>query len=337
MITRVIEQLCAGQRLSQAQSFEIFDQLIAGQLDPLQISGLLVALKANGESPEEISGAAKALRLGAAPFDAEGLEVADTCGTGGDGAHTVNISTAVAFVCAALGLSMVKHGNRSVSSSCGSADVLEACGVELMASAQASRRSLELAKVCFLFAPRYHQGVRFAMPARKALGTRTIFNLLGPLINPANPQYQVMGVYDPALCEPLAKTLGLLGVKAALVVHGSGLDELALHGPTFAALYQEGQVQTLELVPELAGLQRAPLEALRGHGPKQNAAWLRGALAGQAPQAHLDAIALNAAALLWISGRADGLADGAQQALDCLAQAKPLEHLEQLVELSHGA
>lgn len=337
MIRDTLEQICRGQDLSAAQSEQVFGLLMSGQLDPAQIAGLLVGLKAKGESAQELSGAAKALRAAATPFERPSYEIADTCGTGGDGAHTVNISTAVAFVVAAQGLAVVKHGNRSVSSSCGSADVLEACGVHITASPAQSRRCLDEAGVCFLFAPSYHQGVRFAMPVRRALGTRTIFNLLGPLINPASPDYQVMGVYDPALCAPIAQTLGLLGVKAALVVHGAGLDELATDAPTQAALYRDGRVTALELVPEEAGLLRYPRTALAGGLPEHNATWLKGLLGGRGESAHQAAVALNAGALLWIAGRAPHLAAGVSQALEILSTSAALSRLEQLIEVSHGA
>lgn len=337
MIRDTLEQICRGEDLSAAQSEQVFGLLMSGQLDPVQIAGLLVGLKAKGESAHELSGAARALRLAATPFDSPSYEVADTCGTGGDGAHTVNISTAVAFVVAALGLPVVKHGNRSVSSSCGSADVLEACGVNIDASPAQSRLCLDEAGVCFLFAPRYHQGVRFAMPVRRALGTRTIFNLLGPLINPASPDFQVMGVYDPALCVPIAQTLGLLGVKAALVVHGAGLDELAVDAPTQAALYRDGRVTALELVPEEAGLRRYPREALAGGAPEHNAAWLKGLLGGCGEPAHQAAVAMNAGALLWIAGRAPHMAAGTSMALEILSTDAALRRLEQLIEVSHGA
>lgn len=337
LIRDVLERVCAGHGLSAEQSASVFTSIMQGQLDPVEIAGVLVALKSKGETPEEISGAARALRQAAVPFDRPSVDIADSCGTGGDGAHTVNISTAVSFVVAACGLTMVKHGNRSVSSSCGSADVLEACGVNLNATPEISRRCLDEANACFLFAPKYHAGVRHAMPVRRALKTRTIFNVLGPLINPASPDYQVMGVYDPALCEPIAHTLGLLGVKGALVVHGSGLDELAIHGPTHAALYRDGRVTSLELVPEEAGIPRFELSSIAGGLPEHNAQWLKGLLGGHGQEPHQAAVALNAGALLWVAGRAGDLMEGTQLALDVLGSSRGLDVLNTLVEVSHGA
>ncbi|MEM1348880.1 MAG: anthranilate phosphoribosyltransferase [Myxococcota bacterium] len=331
----ILDQLCAGEHLDAAQTHQIFSRLMAGELNAPQIAGLLIALKAKGETPEEIAGAASALREAATPFERPDTLFADTCGTGGDGQHTVNISTAVAFVAAAMGIPVAKHGNRSVSSKCGSADVLEACGVRLDPTPEVARRCLDEAGVCFLFAPRYHAGVRHAMPVRRALGTRTMFNLLGPLANPAKPPVQIMGVYDPALCAPLARTLGLLGCRAALVVHGSGLDELAIHGETAAALWRDGLVTELTLCPEEAGLERYPLEALRGGEPHENAAWLERTLCGDGAPAHKAAIALNAGALAMISGRAETLGDGVAAAMEVLGTDAGLEILRRLVEVSH--
>jgi anthranilate phosphoribosyltransferase len=243
----------------------------------------------------------------------------------------------VAIVVAELGIPVAKHGNRSVSSQCGSADVLEELGVRLDPAPEVARRCLDQTGLCFLFAPQYHAGVRHAMPVRRALHTRTIFNLLGPLSNPSRPPLQLMGVYDPALCRPLAITLGLLGVEAALVVHGEGLDEIALHGATSAALWREGRVTELEITPEEAGLTRQPLDSLRGGNPATNAALLRALLSGKGHPAHRDAVALNAGALAWIAGMADTLGDGVALALETIATGRPMARLRSWAELSHGA
>jgi anthranilate phosphoribosyltransferase len=261
---------------------------------------------------------------------------ADSCGTGGDGSATVNISTAVAVVAAEAGLPMVKHGNRSISSKCGSADVLEACGVKIDVSPELAARCLQEERICFLFAPRYHAAMQHAMPVRRALRTRTIFNLLGPLSNPAAPPVQLLGVYDPALCRPMAETLRLLGCTRALVVHGAGLDEIALHGPTQGALLLAGTITDITISPEDAGLHEHPLEALAGGDPQENAAWLLRLLAGEATSAHNEAVAINAGALLWIAGKAKDLAAGAAQALAVIAAGKAKERLVRWGELSHG-
>lgn len=332
----LLEKICARQDLSEAESAGVFARIVRGELSEIEIAALVAALKTKEERPPEIAGAARALREAAAPFPRPPGKAADTCGTGGDGQHTVNISTAVAVLSAELGVPVVKHGNRSVSSRCGSADVLEACGVKIDATAEVAARCLAEVGLCFLMAPQYHAGMRHAMPVRRTLKSRTIFNLLGPLVNPAQPEWQVMGVYDPKYCKPLAETLGLLGCEAALVVHGSGLDELALHGPTTAALWKNGALSTLELTPEDAGLERAPIEALKGGLPQENAAWLRTVLAGKATSAHNAAVAFNAGALLWISDQADDLRAGTQRALEALQGGGSLARLERLAETSHG-
>ncbi|MBK6848944.1 MAG: anthranilate phosphoribosyltransferase [Proteobacteria bacterium] len=330
----LLEALCAGDSLRRERVQEVFNRVLAGGVSEVELAALLIALKAKGETPEEIAGLAEALRAAAQPFDTGGLRVADSCGTGGDGAGTLNISTAVALLLAELGLPMVKHGNRSVSSRCGSADVLERCGVKIDASAAVSRRCLDQLGVCFLFAPQYHAGMRHAMPVRRALRVRTIFNLVGPLANPARPHWQLVGVPDPALCEPLARTLGLLGCEAALVVHGSGLDEIALHGPTTAALARAGHVERLQLQPADAGLEPQALEALRGGEAAENALWLVDVLAGGAQRAQREVVALNAGALLWISGRAADLREGVGLALEGLAQGGAARRLARWAALS---
>ncbi len=332
-----LERICDGQDLSFQQAFDIFSRLLDGELSEVEITALVIALKAKGEAPVEIAGAAQALRDGAAPFPRPDYAFVDTCGTGGDGAGTVNISTAVAVTCAGLGIPVAKHGNRSVSSKCGSADVLEQLGVRLDAPTDVARRCLDEAGICFLYAPQYHAGVRFAMPVRRSLRTRTIFNLLGPLVNPSRPAVQLMGVYDPKLCVPIAETLHLLGCERALVVHGSGLDELAIHGTTTAALLQDERVSELEICPEEAGLERHTLDELAGGEPEENAAHLRRLLAGDGPRAHNAAVAFNAGALAWLSGRAETLADGVEQALRALRSGELVDHFERFAEVSRGA
>lgn len=333
----VLESLCSGQSLTRQESAALFTRLVRGELSEVEISGLLVALKSKGETPEEIAGAAEALRGAAVPFPTGGRLVADTCGTGGDGSHSVNISTAVAVLAAELGVSVAKHGNRAISSRCGSADVLERCGVKIDAAPEVAARCLDQTGICFLYAPQYHAGIAHAMPVRRKLGVRTIFNLLGPLANPALPRWQLMGVYDPRLCVPIARTLGLLGCERALVVHGSALDEIALHGPTAAALWSGGQVETLDIEPEQFGLQRRRLEDFLGGGADENARWLQDLLAGRGREEHAEAVALNAGALLWVTGAAIDLADGLRRALAALGSGGAAARLRRWAEVSHGA
>jgi anthranilate phosphoribosyltransferase len=333
----ILDALCARRDLSRQQSEELFTRLVRGELAEVEIGALLVALKSKGETPEEIAGAADALRQAATPFPVPGLALADTCGTGGDGAQSVNISTAAALVAAECGLAVAKHGNRAMSSRCGSADVLERCGVRIDAPPEVSRRCLSELGICFLFAQQYHRGIAHATPVRKKLGVRTIFNLLGPLANPARPRWQLVGVYDAGLCEPIARTLGILGCQKALVVHGEGLDEIALHGKTVAAFWDGESVQRLSFHPESLGLRRRSRESLAGGSADDNARWLREVLAGRGPEEHQEVVALNTGALLWIAGLAGDLRQGYDLARETLHAGGAAGRLARWAEVSHGA
>ena len=334
-IANVLDTL-SERSLTREEATAVFAHLIGGGWSEVEVAGLLGALKARGETPEEIAGAAQALREAARPFPRPDYLFADTCGTGGSGKETLNVSTAVAIVAAESGIPVAKHGNRAVSSKSGSADVLEALGVRLDATPELARRCLDEVGLCFLFAPQYHAGVRHTMPVRRAFGTRTIFNLLGPLANPARPPVQIVGVYEPALCVPLALTLAMLGTQAALVVHGDGLDEIAIHGATRAALYKDGRLTELELTPEEAGLARRPLDALLGGEPADNAAALRSLLEGRKNDAYHDAVSLNAGALAWLTGESESLADGVDRARQTLASGRSAERLDRWIEVSRG-
>jgi anthranilate phosphoribosyltransferase len=333
-IASVLDTL-ADRSLTREEATDVFAHLIEGGWSEVEVAGLLGALKARGETPEEIAGAAQALRDAARPFPRPDYLFADTCGTGGSGQGSLNVSTAVAIVSAESGIPVAKHGNRAVSSKSGSADVLEALGVRLEAPPELARRCLDEVGICFLFAPQYHAGVRHAMPVRRVFGTRTIFNLLGPLANPARPPVQIVGVYDPTLCVPLALTLAMLGTRAALVVHGDGLDEIAIHAATRAALYKDGRLTELELTPEEAGLARRPLNALQGGEPAENAAALRSLLEGRENGAYHDAVSLNMGALAWLTGQSESLADGVDGARQTLASGRSAERLERWIEVSH--
>ncbi|MDY0061404.1 MAG: anthranilate phosphoribosyltransferase [Myxococcota bacterium] len=335
-VREVLERLCRREELTAAESEAVFARIVRGELAEAEIAGLLLALKIKGETPTEIAGAAEALRAAAAPCPRPAYGVADCCGTGGDGAQTYNVSSATALVAAVAGLPMAKHGNRALSSRCGSADVLEACGVRIDAPSEVARRCLDELGLAFFFAPQYHPGIRHAMPVRRTLGLRTVFNVLGPLVNPVHPRWQLLGVYDPRLCLPLARALGLLGLEAALVVHGQGLDEISWSGPTHAALLQNGAVRELTLHPADAGVPLHPADALRGGEPAENAAWLRELLAGRGAAAAVDAVALNAGALLWISGRAADWAGGVARAQEVLASGEAHARLEAWAELSRS-
>ena len=333
---QALETLCARNDLGPQKTFELFQAVVEGRIPTPQLAGFLMAFRVKGETPAEVAAAARALLSAAAPFPRpEGL-FADTAGTGGDGLGTINVSTAVAFVAAACGLPVAKHGNRAVSSHCGSADVLEALGARIDLDAAAVRRVLDDVGVGFLFAPLFQPGLKHAVAARQALGVRTVMNRLGPLVNPARPPVQVTGVYDEKLVRPTAETLAELGVQHALVVHGGGMDELALHATTRFARLNNGAVEEGEITPEQAGVSRAPLEALQGGTPQANAEALRQVLGGAGPQAHRDAVALNSGALLFTAGRAASIAQGVAQAQASMAEGKPAKVLNQFVEATHA-
>jgi anthranilate phosphoribosyltransferase len=335
-MNELLERICSGESLSRDAIRGVFARMVRGDVPEPVIAALVTALKMKGETPEEVAGAADALLEAAVPFPDVAGPTVDTCGTGGDGAGTVNISTAVALVCAELGVKVAKHGNRSVSSNCGSADVLEQLGVRLDAPPQVSARCLRDANICFLFAPQYHSGVRHAMPVRRALGVRTIFNILGPLVNPARPSHQLLGVYSPELCEPMAHTLSALGATEAMVVHGSGLDEVAAHGRTTVAHLRNNEVVVRELSPEDFGVTPIELADLSGDGPQGNARWLRAALAGDATLAQNSAIAVNVAAVLHLTGRQRDLVAGTREATDALISGRAAHRLNRFVEMTHG-
>jgi anthranilate phosphoribosyltransferase len=328
--------LFAGRSLSQDESEALFAELVAGRLDEPSIAALLVALKIKGETSDELIGAARALRAADAPFQRPDYLFADSCGTGGDGSGTINLSTAVAFVAAAAGLPVAKHGNRSVTSRCGSADVLEYLGVRLDVSAETSRRALDEIGLCFLYAPAYHPGLKHAGPVRRALKVRTIMNVLGPCVNPAEPKVQLLGVAEERLIEPVAATLAALGVERAMVVHGSGLDEIALHGPTAALRLDCGTIERLTIAPEQAGLERASLACLEGGGPEENGERLKALLMGYGTSAERSAVAFNTGALLMTAGVVATLTEGVDRALDTLGSCRPFKCLEALVEISNG-
>jgi len=335
-----LSTLVDGDHLSQAQSETFFEQVLKGEIEPALLASVLTALKINGENPDEIAGAATAIRLAATAFpEQKSIEesdlVTDCVGTGGDGANTINISTTAAILAAACGLKMAKHGNRSVSSMSGSADLLEAFGVNLMMSPQTAYHCLTEANLCFLYAPAYHSGFKHAGPVRKAMGIRTLFNILGPLVNPAHPKVMLLGVYTPDLLQVIAQALLLTGVKRAFVVHGSGLDEIALHGETQVIEILNGALIERTLSPQDFGLKNYSLEDIKGGTPEENAKIIKAILSGQGEEAHNAAVIINCAALLYLHNKAESLEKAAKLASDVLASGKGLKTLEQLVTLSN--
>ena len=313
-----LPKLLTGEDLTSDESQHLFERLVLGKLEPAEIAGMLIALRMKGETAEEMIGAAHALSAAALPFERPDYLFADCCGTGGDGSGLINVSTAAAFVAAACGLPIAKHGNRSVSSKCGSADVLEQMGAKIDVDPVTARRMLDETGFCFLFAPAYHPGMKHAALVRRQLSVRTVMNLLGPCINPARPPVQLLGVADPKMLRRIAQTLHAVGVREALVVHGSGLDEVALHGETRAIRLSDGVMTEIGLTPEDAGVERAPLSVVTGGDASENAVRLKLLLAGQGTRAENDIVALNAGALLMTAGKASDLREGTDAARDAL-------------------
>ncbi|HEX8125300.1 MAG TPA: anthranilate phosphoribosyltransferase [Allosphingosinicella sp.] len=331
-----LARLYTGESLAEAEAEALFGELVAGRLAEPAIAAMLIALRLKGETAGEMIGAARALRAADSDFPRPDYLFADSCGTGGDGSASINVSTAVAFAAAAAGLPIAKHGNRSVTSRCGSADVLEQLGAKLDATAEVSRKALDETGICFLFAPLYHPGLRHAGPVRRMLKVRTIMNMLGPCLNPAEPGVQLLGVADPSLLQPVASTLAALGVRRALVVHGSGLDEIALHGETDAIRVRFGALEPVTIRPEDAGLERRPVQVLRGGGPEENAERLKALLMGYGVPAETEVVALNTGALLLTAGLAADLRDGVGQALQALSSGEAYRRLKLFVEATHG-
>jgi anthranilate phosphoribosyltransferase len=331
-----IARLLDGDNLDRESACDLFSRIVEGSLSDPLMAAAFVALRIKGESSEELIGAGLALRNAARPFPSPAYLFADSCGTGGDYSGSINVSTAAGVAAAACGLPVVKHGNRSFTSKCGSADVLEALGARLDLAPLESREILDQAGFCFLLAPQYHPGIAHAGPVRRALKVRTIMNLLGPCLNPARPKVQLLGVPEATLLRPIAETLRALGVERALVVHGSGLDEVAIHGFTQAVRIAEGELEEFEITPEEAGLRRLPLDQIRGGTPERNARRLRAVLSGRGGEADESVVALNAGALLFTAGMADNLRLGTVMALDAIRSGTAGEVLRKFIEASRG-
>lgn len=325
----ILDKLYRSEPMDQQESQQLFSAIIRGELEHSQLAAALISMKIRGERPEEIAGAAKALLADALPFPRPDYAFADIVGTGGDGSNSINISTASAFVAAACGAKIAKHGNRSVSSRSGSADLLAAFGIRLDLPAQASRQALDDLGVCFLFAPLYHTGFRHAIPVRQQLKTRTVFNVLGPLINPARPPLALIGVYSPELLLPIAQTLRVLGYQRAAVVHGGGMDEVAIHTTTQVAELNNGEIESYQLTPQSFGLNSHPLEALLGGSPEENRDILARLLQGKGEPAHAAAIAINVALLLKLFGQEE-LRHNAQQALEMIHSGQAYQRITAL-------
>ena len=324
----LLSRLADGATLVGEDADAFFSACLRGEPTPAQIAAAVTAMRQRGETVGEITACARALRRAAVTLEHD-HQVIDVCGTGGDNAHTLNISTAVAFVAAGGGLKVAKHGNRAASSRSGSSDVLLALGVNLAATADQQRQALDAAGICVLFAPAHHGAMRHVLPIRQELGFRTIFNLLGPLSNPAGAQRQVLGVFDSRWVEPLARVLGALGADRAWVVHGDGLDEITTTGTSQVAEWRDGGVRLFNITPEAVGLTRAAHADLRGGDPQENAAALT-ALLGGASGAYRDIVLLNAAAAFLVADRVETLREGvdlAAHSIDSGAASKALATL----------
>lgn len=328
-----LTDLLAGHSLSFDAAHQVFRALLNGQLTPAQVAGLLVALRIKGETVDEVAAAAQVMRDLVTPVpNLNDLPLVDLCGTGGDGAHTFNISTACMFVLAAAGAKVAKHGGRSVSSSSGSADVLEALGANINLTPQQVAQSIHQVGVGFMFAPNHHSAMRFAAPVRKELGVRTMFNILGPLTNPAMAKRQVMGVYSPALLELQARVLARLGSTTALIVHGkNGMDELCVECDTQVAELKDGSIHQYTLSPQSVGLTPSSHEALRADSVDESKAKLIRSLSGQGG-AQADIVLLNSAAGLYVAGQVTTLKDGVELARSVVASGQATQKLHEFIE-----
>jgi len=331
----LLAEVATGRPLSESEAEAAFEIIMSGNATPSQMGGLLMALRVRGETVDEITGAARIMRRKVLAIDAPPGAI-DTVGTGGDASGTFNISTATALVVAGSGVPVAKHGNRAFSSQSGSADILTALGVKIDADMSVVRRCLWEVGICFLMAPRHHSAMRHVGPTRVELGTRTIFNLLGPLSNPAGVKRLLVGVFASQWVRPMAEVLGRLGAERAWVVHGSGLDELTTAGVTRVAEFNHGRVIEFDVVPEEAELPPARLEDLKGGEPAHNAALMRELLAGGRGPLR-DIVLLNAAAALVVAGRAETLRDGAQLAAHVIDSGAAKEVLDLLVAMSNAA
>lgn len=338
-IQQALARVVAGNDLSQDEMVEVMTAVMSGQATPAQIGGFLVALRMKSESLDEITGAAMVMRELATKVEVSANNLVDTCGTGGDGANLFNVSTAAAFVVAAAGGHVAKHGNRSVSSSTGSADVLEAAGVNLSAAPDVVARAIENVGVGFMFAPAHHSAMKHAIGPRKELALRTIFNMLGPMTNPAGVKRQVIGVFTPALCRPMAEVLGRLGSEHVMIVcSDDGLDELSIAAPSHVAELKNGVVTEFKVDPADYGFGYSDLDGLSVTSAEESLALIRGAFKGDTTELSQKAaaiIAINAGAAIYVAGLAGSMKDGVAMAEDALSSGLAAEKLKELIEFTN--
>lgn len=337
MLQEAIAKVVAGSDLTAQEAEAALEEIMSGQASEAQIAALLVGLRMKGEKPSEIAGLARTMREHCVKVRPQREDVVDTCGTGGDALDTFNISTAAAFIAAGAGVAIAKHGNRSVSSQCGSADVLAELGVNLEVEPGRVGECIDRVGLGFLFAPAHHPAMRHVMPTRQALGLRTVFNILGPLTNPAGARRQLLGVYDPALTTLVAEALRELGSERALVVHGlDGLDELSTLGPTQVAELAEGEVREYTVAPQDVGLRKAGPDDISGGDTEECARRMTAVLEGE-PGPRLDIALLNAAGVIVAAGSADSLEEGLEQARESVDSGRAREKLGELVEFTNAA
>ena len=330
-IQQALKKAIAREDLSREEMTAVMRQIMTGEATPAQIGGFLIALRMKGESIDEITAAAQVMRELATPVKTRAQHLVDTCGTGGDASGSFNVSTAAALVAAGAGAHVAKHGNRSVSSSSGSADVLEAAGVNLDVPPETVGRCIDEVGVGFLFAQKYHSAMRHAIGPRREMGVRTLFNVLGPLTNPAGAPNQVMGVFDGDLVEPIARVLGQLGSRHVLVVHADdGMDEISISAPTRVAELKDGDVRSYRIAPEEFGLQRAGAEAIRVGSAEESLRMIRSVLSGEAGPAR-DIVCLNAGAAIHVAGLAERLQEGIDKAAESIDSGRAQQVLDRLV------
>ncbi|MCX6010407.1 MAG: anthranilate phosphoribosyltransferase [Chloroflexi bacterium] len=335
MIKEAIAALVSGRSLAADDAAQVMEEIMQGEATPAQFGAFVTALRLKGETVDEIVGLARTMRARAIPVIADGL-VVDTCGTGGDGSHTFNISTTAAFVAAGAGLKVAKHGNRAMSSQCGSADVLEALGVKIDLNAEQVQRCLQEVGIGFMFAPAFHPAMKYAAVPRREIGIRTVLNILGPLTNPAGAKAQVLGVAEESLVEKMASVLQHLGCHHALIVHGEdGLDEITISGKTHVCELRDNRIESYVISPEEVGLTSASSDSLKGSGVQENAELLRNILAG-APGPQRDVVLMNTAAVLLAGDKVETLRQGVELAQKTIDSGHALNKLEKLIKVSQN-
>ncbi|EHM09508.1 anthranilate phosphoribosyltransferase [Thermanaerovibrio velox DSM 12556] len=336
MLKEQLEKILSGKNLAPQEMADAMESILSGGEPDALVGAFLAGLRAKGETVEEIASAASVIRSKVVPVNLKGKTLIDIVGTGGDRAGTINISTGASFIAAAAGSLVAKHGNRSVSSRCGSADILEALGIPLLDKPEDVKACISKTGYGFIFAPHFNSPMKNVAPIRKAIGLRTIFNILGPLSNPAKPSHQLVGVFSPKLVRPITEVLALLGVSRAMVFHGhGGLDELSLSGPNRVCLLNRGKIQDMEILPEDAGLSRAPLGYASGGGVNENRRILLDIFGGMRGPMR-DVVVLNAAAALYVDGLTTGIFEGARMAEQIIDSGLAMKKLEEVVRFSRS-